>query len=120
MVFGRSKRKPGSEEAALEDLAAEADLPEGALLAVRKQNGEKICLFRLAGRVGAVADQCTHQEFPLSAGSLTPRGTIECAWHGAEFDCRTGAARRFPATDPLPVYHVELRDGRILVGGVKR
>jgi 3-phenylpropionate/trans-cinnamate dioxygenase ferredoxin component len=120
MVFGRPQRKPAPEETELEDLAAEAELPEGTLLAVQKENGERICLFRSGGRVGAVADQCTHQEFPLSAGSLTPRGTIECAWHGAEFDCRTGAARRFPATDPLPVYHVEVRDGRILVGGVKR
>lgn len=103
-----------------EDLAAEADLPEGTLLSVRKRNGTRICLFNHEGRIGAISDNCTHQDFPMSEGTLTHHGTIECAWHGAEFDCRTGAVRRCPATDPLPVYQVEVRDGRIFVGGRKR
>ena len=33
-------------------------------------------------------------------------GTIECAWHGARFDRRTGDVRRHPATDPLAVFEV--------------
>jgi 3-phenylpropionate/trans-cinnamate dioxygenase ferredoxin component len=119
MSFLRRRARVETPEEALEDLAAENDVAEGALLGVRNSNGEKICLFRHEGRIGAVSDNCTHQDFPLSAGSLTHRGTIECGWHGAEFDCRSGAVKRCPATDPLPVYHVEVRDGRILVGGVK-
>ena len=43
-------------------------------------------------------------------------GTIECAWHGARFDCRSGAVRRPPAIDPLPVYAVRVEQGRVLVG----
>ncbi len=90
------------------------------MIAVQKSTGDRICLLNFQGEIGAVSDNCTHQDFPMSAGSLTHRGTIECAWHGAEFDCRTGDVKRCPATDPLPVYHVEVRDGRILVGGQKR
>ena len=33
---------------------------------------------------------CTHAEFLLSDGTLRNDGTLECAWHGARFDCRTG------------------------------
>jgi len=49
-------------------------------------------------------------------GTLLDDGTIECAWHGARFDRRTGDVRRHPATDPLPIYEVAVRDGQVFVG----
>ena len=92
------------------------DVPEGELLRVERGDGEPVCLANLGGEIVAVSDTCTHQDFPLSMGALLPDGTIECAWHGARFDCRTGAVRRLPADEPLPVYDVRVRDGAIYVG----
>jgi len=92
------------------------DVPEGELLRVERSDGEPICLANLAGEILAVSDVCTHQDFPMSSGALLPDGTIECAWHGARFDCRTGAVRFPPADEPLPVYHVRVADGKIYVG----
>lgn len=63
----------------------------------------------------AVRDVCSHQAFPLSEGTLLPGGVIECAWHGARFDCRSGEAVAPPADEPVPRHRVSVRDGEIFV-----
>ena len=98
-----------------ERVARVSDVPEGSLLSVQRGR-ERICLFNQAGRIGAMADLCTHQAFPMSEGTLIPDGTIECAWHGARFDCRSGDVRQGPAVEPLTVYEVRVNDGDIWVG----
>ena len=67
-------------------------------------------------RVSAFADECTHQAFPLSAGEVHPDGSLECVWHGARFDCLTGAVQQGPATDALPTFPVRIEGNRVLVG----
>jgi 3-phenylpropionate/trans-cinnamate dioxygenase ferredoxin subunit len=98
-----------------EFVARVEDVPDGALLGVETMTGHKICLYNLGGRIGAVSNVCTHQDFPMADGTLLEDGTIECAWHGTRFDCATGAVRKPPALEPLPVYEVLVRDGEILV-----
>ena len=89
------------------------DVPTGVTLA----DGTAICLVRRGDTVYAVRDLCTHQAFALSAGELLPDGMLECAWHGARFDPRTGTVCRGPACDPLTVYQVLVHDGIVHVGG---
>ena len=98
-------------------VASLAELPRDGLLAVTTPAGERLCLLRCGGEVTAVRDECPHQAFPLSAGEIRPDGTLECVWHGARFDCRTGAVRSGPATDPLQRYAVRVDGDEILVGG---
>jgi nitrite reductase/ring-hydroxylating ferredoxin subunit len=98
------------------DVAAVADVPEGELLGVTLPDGVPVCLYNRGGEIGAVGDRCTHAEFAMSDGVLRDDGTIECVWHGARFDCRTGGVRRHPAVDPLPIYPVRVEHGRVLVG----
>ena len=97
------------------DVAAEADLPDGTLLGATLPGGAAVCLYNDRGTIGAVSNVCTHAEFLMSDGILEADGTLECIWHGARFDCRTGAVRRGPATDPLPVFDVRVERGRVLV-----
>jgi nitrite reductase/ring-hydroxylating ferredoxin subunit len=52
---------------------------------------------------------------PLSAGEVLPDGTIECLWHGARFDCVTGALRRGPAEEDAQSYRVRLDGDAVLV-----
>ena len=68
------------------------------------------------GEFYALHDCCSHEAYELSAGELLADGTIECVWHGARFDCRTGEARHAPAIDGVPVYAVRVEDGVVLVG----
>jgi nitrite reductase/ring-hydroxylating ferredoxin subunit len=98
------------------DVAAEVDVPEGSLLGVKLPDGTSVCLYNRRGTIGAVGGTCTHSAFPMDQGWLQPDGTIACAWHGARFDCRTGAVCRPPAIDPLPVYETRVERGRVLVG----
>jgi nitrite reductase/ring-hydroxylating ferredoxin subunit len=98
------------------DVAAVADVSDGELLGVTLPGGASVCLYNRGGEIGAVGGLCTHAEFAMSDGVLRGDGTIECVWHGARFDCRTGAVRRHPAIDPLPVYSVRIEGGRVLVG----
>lgn len=102
--------------------AAGADeVAEGALCGVQLAHGERVCLFRIGGELGAVSDVCPHAEFLMSDGILhAAEGEIECAWHGARFDLRTGAVRRGPADAPLPVYEVRERGGRVFVRAARR
>ncbi|HEY2374563.1 MAG TPA: Rieske 2Fe-2S domain-containing protein [Gemmatimonadaceae bacterium] len=103
----------------LEVVADVDDVPEGSLLGVRTASGEEVCLFNHRGRIGAVHNVCTHAEFPLSDGTLSNDGTIECVWHGARYSCLTGEVRRGPAIEPVPVYEVRVESGKVLVRGRK-
>lgn len=99
-----------------EVVANVADLPEGELLGVTTSAGDAVCLVHVNGKISAVHDCCTHAEFMLSDGVVHHDGTLECVWHGARFDCCTGAATKGPAVDPVPMYDVRVEDGKILVG----
>ena len=99
-----------------EDVARTSDVPEGHMLGVTLADGAEVCLFNVRGEIGAVGNHCTHAEFLISDGFLHSDGTLECAWHGARFDCRTGAVRQPPADTPLPVYQVRVEGERVLVG----
>ena len=85
------------------------------MLGVTLGDGAPVCVFNHRGVIGAVGNLCTHAEFLISDGVLHGDGTLECIWHGARFDCRTGAVRRHPAEQPLPVYETRMVGGRVLV-----
>jgi 3-phenylpropionate/trans-cinnamate dioxygenase ferredoxin component len=91
-----------------------ADLGDGALLAAHA-GGRRVCLARVGDEVTALADECTHSAFPLSAGDLLRDGTVECAWHGARFDRRTGAVCRGPACESVASYPVLVVDDVVYV-----
>lgn len=81
-------------------------------LAVTLSGGDRICLVReeraATSRVYAVADRCTHKDFALSGGELVEPCVLECPWHGARYDVRTGAVISGPATDPVMTYPVRV------------
>jgi len=66
------------------------------------------------GEFYAIRDECSHAAVPLSEGEVEGC-TLECWLHGSRFDLRTGQPTGLPATVPVPVYPVEIRDGFIFV-----
>jgi 3-phenylpropionate/trans-cinnamate dioxygenase ferredoxin subunit len=62
----------------------------------------------------AIHDECSHAAVALSEGEVDGC-TLECWLHGSRFDLRTGAPSGLPATEPVPVYPVEVRDGDVFV-----
>ncbi|HSK20461.1 MAG TPA: non-heme iron oxygenase ferredoxin subunit [Longimicrobiales bacterium] len=94
-------------------VASEAELPPNTLLSV-ELGDIKVCLANADGQIYAFKDNCTHRDFPLSAGEIDD-GTVECTWHGARFDMATGRATRLPAIKPVQTYEVRVEDGEILI-----
>lgn len=92
------------------------DVPPGQLLSVRLPAGDQVVLANVDGTICALLDQCSHHQYALSAGELLSDGLIECVWHGAQFDCRTGAVRSLPAVEDVPTYAVKVEGDTILVG----
>src|SRR3954466_12095031 len=99
-----------------EAVASVRELKEGAILQRVRSSGDAVCLVRQNGEISALSDICTHQHFSMSLGDLLQDGTLQCAWHGARYDCRTGEVKQVPATSPLPVFQVRLEGEQILVG----
>src|SRR6516162_2068011 len=58
--------------------------------------GRSIALFNVAGAFHAIDNTCTHRGGPLGEGQLSGE-TVECPWHGAHFNVKTGAVTRPPA-----------------------
>ena len=104
------------EESAFEPLASLADLPEGTVLQRLRSSGDAVCLVRHNGQISALSDICTHQHFSMSQGDLLTDGTLQCAWHGARYDCTTGEVKQDPASSPLPVFQIRLEGDTVLVG----
>jgi 3-phenylpropionate/trans-cinnamate dioxygenase ferredoxin subunit len=78
------------------------------------EDATPVVLVRDGEQVHALRDVCSHAEVSLSEGDVGKKG-IECWLHGSCFDLRTGAPSSPPATDPVDVFAVEVRDGDVFV-----
>lgn len=90
-----------------------AALPPGEIAVVRAGPGQ-IAVFNADGELYALEDRCSHQDTYLSDGWLEGC-EVECPLHGATFDVRTGQPTGPPATEPVQVYPVHIRNGFICV-----
>ena len=70
----------------------------GRNLEARTLLEENLVVYRTEdGKVTALEDLCPHRFLPLSHGSLKG-DTLQCGYHGLEFDC-TGKCARVPGQD---------------------
>jgi 3-phenylpropionate/trans-cinnamate dioxygenase ferredoxin subunit len=95
-----------------------SDVPKDSALAVTV-DGEELAIVHAETEDGAQAyfairDECSHASVALSEGEIDGC-TLECWLHGSRFDLRTGQPTGLPATEPVPVYPVEIRDGDVYV-----
>ncbi|MEO7522154.1 MAG: Rieske (2Fe-2S) protein [Gemmatimonas sp.] len=93
-----------------------SDISSGLPLGVTLPDGSRVCLVRDGERVYAMADRCPHREFALSSGDLVAPCILECPWHGARFDVRSGRMVQGPATDGLTMFSVRLAGDEVFVG----
>jgi 3-phenylpropionate/trans-cinnamate dioxygenase ferredoxin subunit len=69
---------------------------------------KRIALFNLDGQICAIDDICTHEGGPLSEGAVEG-DEVECPWHGARFNLKTGAACCPPAYEGVSTYKVRVQ-----------
>ncbi len=94
-------------------VASLSEVPPGGMKAVRV-NGVDVLLCNVDGELYAVRDECTHECFPLSEGTLDGH-TVICMLHGARFDVRDGEVLALPAYGPVATYEIEKNGEDILV-----
>ena len=95
-------------------VASIADVPAGWVLKVQI-GPRRIALANCDGTFWALDDVCSHAGGPLGDNRLKDGCLLECPWHNAAFDARTGEIVRVPARKSQPMYQVEVRDGTVFV-----
>lgn len=91
-------------------------------------NNEKILLIRINDEVFATEPKCPHMRLPLEKGKVVDGCKVQCKFHHAEFDIKTGKAEQWACFPPgiqalnfirgqkdLQVYKVQNEDGKISV-----
>lgn len=77
-------------------------------------DGRRIAVGRTAEGFAAFDDHCPHRGGPLADGVLMC-GTVQCPWHGSQFDVRTGEVRAGPAEHGIRAYAVERRGSELRI-----
>jgi len=95
-------------------VASIEDVPKGTVVAVEVAGTPMALAHCEDGEFAAAYDECSHAQIALSEGEVDGC-TLECWLHGSRFDLRTGQPTGLPATEPVPVYPVEVRDGDVYV-----
>ncbi|HEV8124073.1 MAG TPA: DUF2231 domain-containing protein [Gemmatimonadales bacterium] len=74
----------------------------------------RIVLGRTEDGYVAFDDSCTHRGGSLAAGVLIC-GTVQCLWHGSQFDVATGKSVAGPAKKAISTYEIKEKDGKIML-----
>lgn len=75
---------------------------------------KRIVLSRSEKGYAAFDDRCTHKGGSLAGGSMIC-GTVQCPWHGSQFDVHTGQLKAGPGKDPIHCYSVKEVNGKVLL-----
>jgi len=112
----REKRLDEAQTAAVADgfveVCAADRIPEDRAVVV-SLSGERVAVFRYAGKVSAISNVCRHQNGPLGEGRIID-GCVTCPWHGYQYVPETGASPP-PFTEKVPTYRTRVIDGKVLV-----
>jgi nitrite reductase/ring-hydroxylating ferredoxin subunit/uncharacterized membrane protein len=91
----------------------QSELSDGQMMLARIGD-ERIAIAKCSEGVFAFSDHCDHRGGPLSDGALVGC-TVQCPWHGSQFDVRTGRVVAGPAKNKVPTYEVDIRKGEVFV-----
>jgi nitrite reductase/ring-hydroxylating ferredoxin subunit/uncharacterized membrane protein len=94
-------------------VAKVGDLKDDQMKLIRV-NGRRLVLARTNGSYTVFDDACTHRGGSLADGVLID-GTVQCLWHGSQFDVRSGAVSCGPAKKKISVYEVQEKNGHVLL-----
>ena len=67
--------------------------------------GLQVALFNVGGTFHAIDNTCTHAGGSLAEGMLEGE-QVECPWHGAHFNVKTGKVLSGPAAADVAAYKV--------------
>jgi len=91
----------------------QSELGEGQMMLVT-MGGERVVIGRCAEGIAAFSDHCTHKGGSLADGALVGC-TVQCPWHGSQFDINSGRVVAGPAQKKIDTFDVEVRSGEVYV-----
>jgi 3-phenylpropionate/trans-cinnamate dioxygenase ferredoxin subunit len=112
-------------------VARTTEIPPGGNKVVAVE-GRDIVVFHANGEFFALLNRCPHQGAPLDQAACVAKLTspepgvyqrsrvgelLRCAWHGWEFDMRTGQSWFDPKKVRIRTYPVVIEDGETLAKG---
>jgi nitrite reductase/ring-hydroxylating ferredoxin subunit/uncharacterized membrane protein len=77
-------------------------------------DGRRIVLGRTEDGYVAFDDHCTHRGGSL-AGGVMICGTVQCLWHGSQFDVTSGKPTSGPAKKAIGTYRVDVRGPEVFL-----
>jgi len=101
--------RPGEDIA----VAQSGDLKDGQMKLIHI-NGRRIALARTETGFHAIDDGCSHRGGSLAGGVLIG-DTVQCLWHGSQFDVKTGQVLCGPAAKGVETIAVRVDQGRVLL-----
>jgi uncharacterized membrane protein/nitrite reductase/ring-hydroxylating ferredoxin subunit len=75
-------------------------------------NGQRIVIGNIEKGHVAFNDHWTHRGASLADGALIC-GTVQCPWHGSQFDTTNGEVKAGPAKEKIETYRLEEDNGKI-------
>ncbi len=90
-----------------------SEVTDGAALRV-VVDGVDVAIVRDGDDFYAIEDECSHAAVALSEGDVEGC-EIECWMHGSRFDLRSGKPLGPPATEPVPVFPVQISGDDVLI-----
>lgn len=75
---------------------------------------KRIALARTENGYVAFDDRCTHRGASLADGSMIC-GTVQCPWHGSQFQVTNGEVKAGPAKEPIKCYQVYESSGLVFL-----
>jgi nitrite reductase/ring-hydroxylating ferredoxin subunit/uncharacterized membrane protein len=104
-----SSLQPGANNSVV---VAETNELELNQLKLVKAGDKRVALGRTEEGLAAFDDRCTHRGGPLADGVLIC-GTVQCPWHGSQFDVHTGNVTCGPAKEKIAAHALEESNGQV-------
>lgn len=95
-------------------ICAVAELPDEEDVAGFLAGDIEVAVFNVDGEFAATVNTCSHEWSPLTDGYVEG-AVVECAFHGARFDIRSGRALCLPASRPLAVCQLRISGDDVYV-----
>jgi uncharacterized membrane protein/nitrite reductase/ring-hydroxylating ferredoxin subunit len=76
--------------------------------------GKRIVICKTEKGFAAFDDHCPHRGGSLAGGSMIC-GTVQCPWHGSQFDAHTGIVMAGPAKESIISYPVKISETNVFL-----
>lgn len=77
-------------------------------------NNRRIVIGRTEDGLTAFEDRCSHRGGSLADG-VSICGTVQCPWHGSQFDMKAGILKAGPAKENIRIYPLEQSGSEVIL-----